>query len=94
MSEYLTKIIADRGYKGEEALVSTPNDIDSLEVMKFKDRVMSRHESFNSLIKNFDCLTTKWRHGVENHGHAFKACCVIVHYELNLGLKSLLDPYP
>ena len=88
------QIIADRGYSGEEELVSTVNDIDSLAVMKFKNRVLSRQESFNSLIKNFDCLTTKWRHGHQTHVVAFKACCAIIGYEIKSGAKTLMVPYP
>ena len=78
----------------EEDLISTPNDIDSLQVFKFKSRVMSQQESFNSLLKNFDCLTKKWRHGKETHAIAFKACCAIIHCEILCGAKSLMVAYP
>ena len=67
----LIKIIADKGYSGESTLISTSNDLDDLEVKKFKYRVLARHESFNSLLKNFACLKTKYRHGVEKHGLSF-----------------------
>ena len=88
------KIIADQGYTGESALVSTSNDLDDLEVKRFKNRVLARHETFNSLLKNFACLTTKFRHGVQWHGIYFKACRVLNYYDIKLGFKSLFDPYP
>ena len=90
----MIKIIADKGYSGESTLISTSNDLDDLEVKKFKYRVLARHESFNSLLKNFACLKTKYRHGVEKHGLSFRACCVIIYYDIKLGYKSLFDGFP
>ena len=89
-----SKIIADNGYGDEHDLISTQNDIDCFDVKKFKERVLARQESFNSWIKNFACLNTKWRYGKDTHGIAFKACCVLNHYEMLVGEKSLLIPYP
>ena len=88
------KIIADNGYIGEDDLIRTSNDLDDPEVSKFKDRVLSRQESINSRLKNFACLKTKWRHGVETHEIAFKACCLLIYYEIKFGSKSLFDAYP
>ena len=87
------KIIADKGYSGEPDLISTCNEIDDLEVKRFKNRVLSRQESFNSLLKNFACLNTKYCHGVKSHGISFQACCVVNHYDIKLGYKSLMDAY-
>ena len=91
---FIYQVIADKIYKQEPAFISTSNDLDNMEVAKFKDRVLSRQESFNSLLKNFYCLKTKWRHGEETHGIAFKACCVVISYEIHFGFKTLLNAYP
>ena len=88
------KVIADNCYKGKGDLISTYNDLDHVEVKKFKNRVLARHESFNSRLKNFACLTTKWRHGVETHVIAFKGCCVIAYYDIKFGSKSLFHAFP
>lgn len=50
-------------------------------------------EAIKSRVKNFDCLTTKFRHGIDNHKIAFEAICAIVMYEIENGGTSLFDPY-
>ena len=88
------RVIADKGYRGEPDLISTENkDFDERELAEFKERVTSRHESFNKRIKVFRCLTTPCRHGVDFHGMLFRACCVIICYEMENG-SPLFDPYP
>lgn len=79
------KIIADNGYRGEDAIISTPNAHDPAEVRKFKSRARARHESFNSRIKNFRCLDVRFRHGAEKHKIVFEAICVICQYQLENG---------
>ena len=69
--------IGDKGYSGEEEFISTYNDLDPREVAAFKERVCARHETFNKRVKVFDCLTKRFRHGVENHKIAFEAICVL-----------------
>lgn len=86
------KVIADRGYIGEPDVISTQNDFDPIELAEFKWRALARHESFNQRLKNFACLTTKFRHGKENHKIAFEAICAIVSYEMENG-DALFDPY-
>lgn len=74
-------------------MISTHNEFDSKEFAYFKERVKARHETFNQRLKNFDCLSTKFRHGIDNHKEAFEAVCVIVMYEIENGGSSLFDPY-
>lgn len=88
------RAIADGIYAPAAGYISTQNDLDPPEVAKFKDRALSRHEKFNGLLKNYDILTKKFRHGRENHRVAFEAVCAVVHYELECGGCSLFDPYP
>ena len=79
------KVIGDNGYRGEKAVVSTPNSHDPVEIRKFKSHARARHESFNCRIKNFKCLDERFRHGVENHKTVFEAVCVICQYQLENG---------
>ncbi|KAI2500860.1 hypothetical protein MHU86_13580 [Fragilaria crotonensis] len=79
------KGIADQGYRGEKAILCTPNSHDSTELRNFKSRARARHETFNSRIKNFACLDQRFRHGMEKHKICFEAVCVIVQYQLENG---------
>jgi DDE superfamily endonuclease len=79
------KVIGDNGYRGEKAVVSTPNSHDPVDVRKFKSRARARHESFNGRIKNFKCLDERFRHGIANHKTVFEAVCVICQYQLENG---------
>ena len=97
------RCIGDGIYTPEYELISTKNDLDPREVAEFKERVLARHESFNSRLKNFQCLVSKFRHSIEtnsddiakavNHKAVFEAVCVLVMYEIGNG-HPLFDPYP
>jgi hypothetical protein len=99
------RLIADDGYFSLASLdtLSFRNEFDPREISYYKDRALSRHESFNGKTKNFRCLTTKFRHdhtsGNLNKQHpTHKACveaiCITLQYEMDLGLLTLLDPFP
>ena len=79
------KAIGDNGYRGEDAIIGTPNAHDEAEVRKFKSRARSRHESFNARLKAFRCLDVRFRHGIEKHKIVFEAVCVICQYQLENG---------
>ena len=79
------RAIGDKGYRGEKEKVSTPNPHDSPELRKFKSRARSRQEAFNARIKNFDCLSETFRHGVKKHRRCFEAVCVIAQHQLENG---------
>jgi O6-methylguanine-DNA--protein-cysteine methyltransferase len=79
------KVIADKGYRGEKDIISTPSSQDPPELRKFKSRARARHESFNARIKNFRCLDMRFRHGIEKHKIVFEAVCVICQYQLENG---------
>lgn len=88
------RLIGDKGYRGEQDLISTKNEFDPEELAEFKDRCCARHETFNQRLKVFHCLSTPWRHGRDNHGIAFEACCAIVMFQIKTGGTSFFDPYP
>jgi hypothetical protein len=86
---------ADRGYRGEPAL-RTPNDRDTETTRKFKKRSQARHESFNSRLKSFKILSTRFRHSHngrkgqgetchDNHKAVFEAVCVLLQYDMENG---------
>jgi hypothetical protein len=88
------KCIADGIYGAEPDYVSIKNDFDPDEIKHFKDRVSSRHENFNGLLKNFHCLTEKFSHGLHLHKICFRAVCCLAMFQIESGGYSLLDPYP
>lgn len=88
------KLIGDEGYRGEPGIITTRNELDPPNIAAFKERVKSRHESFNGRLKNFNCLSQRFRHGIDRHKVSFEAVCAIVMYEIEYGGMSLFDPYP
>jgi hypothetical protein len=79
------RVIGGNGYKGESKIISTPNSHDLAELRRFKSRARARHESFNGRIKNFKCLSERFRHGIDKHHICFEAVCDIVQYQLENG---------
>lgn len=79
------KAIVDNGYKGKDPKYSKPNPLDSPALRKFKRRARSRQECFNARLKNFHCLSEKFRHGFTKHKLCFEAVAVVCQYQLELG---------
>ena len=81
------KVIADRMYidYNPKGIFSTPNDRDPEPLKKFKARACARQESLNARLKRFLCLKNTFRHERDRHGAVFRAVCVIVQYEMDLG---------
>jgi len=78
--------IADKGYRGEQGLLSIPSSCDPERVRDFKGRALSRHETFNGRMKNFDCLDERFRHhDLLKHKHCFYAVAVICQLQLDCG---------
>jgi hypothetical protein len=69
------KIEADRGYRGDEK-VRTPDDWVTLSDRRAKYCAGARHETINGRLKNFKCLSTKFRHELSTHKHFF--CFAVV----------------
>ena len=77
--------IGDGGYPGHSRYVSTPNNMDSKEVKKFKSRALKRHENFNGMTKTFECLSGRFHHSLDRFKTCFEAVCVVCQYQLELG---------
>jgi hypothetical protein len=89
-------VIADRGYNCKEAAyqakLALPSATDSQELANFKARARCRHETFNSRLKAFACLSGAYfRHGGggdkgrEFMGMVVEAVCVIAQYQMDNG---------
>ena len=50
----------------------------------FKSRALKRHESFNDLIKTFECTSGRVRHSKEKFAIAFEAVCVLCQCKIEL----------
>ena len=75
--------------------VSTRNAFDPKDVAVFKDRVLSRHENYNGIIKGFEILSNEsvFRHDMSYHETCFHAVNAVVHYEIENGGRSLMDAW-
>ena len=89
-------MIADGIYKADDVsdVFSTKNDYDPWEIAKFKDRVGSRHECFNNMLKRWTILNENFRHDLECHRECMEAVCAICCYQLDNGSYNLFDSYP
>lgn len=79
------KCIADGIYTGYPHVCSTFNALDRKDVAKFKSRAQMRHEQFNGMIKEFDCLSRAFRHKKENFAAWFEAVVVVCIYRIENG---------
>lgn len=82
--------IGDKGYRGERGLLSTPSSHDSQVLRDFKVRALSRHETFNKRLKNFDCLDERFRHSIAKHKQCFEAVAIICQLQMDCGNKLFL----
>jgi Transposase DDE domain len=80
------RVIADAGYIGkterEKKIFAVKNNLDSEEVGRFKGRARARQESFNKRMKDYVCLTTKFRHGSDFHRKCFLAVLILCQYAI------------
>lgn len=67
------KAIADRGYKDGNFFI-TPDNSPSYPKIK---RILARHETINRRLKQWKCLSTKFRHPLFHHPKCFHAIICI-----------------
>ena len=81
--------IVDRGYNtskpDEVNTLARPQIGDDPEMHRFMSRVRCRTETVMGRLKNFACLSGTFRHGEEKHEWSFKACAVLVQYQIDHG---------
>ena len=79
------RALGDSGYGGDPEKVTLKYAQDSATVRKFKRRALARHEKFNGRLKEFNCLSSTFRHGEDVHGRTFEAVAVVNQYKMELG---------
>ena len=81
--------IVDRGYNtskpDEVNTLARPQIGDDPEMHRFMSWVRCRTETVMGRLKNFACLSGTFRHGEEKHEWSFKACAVLVQYQIDHG---------
>ena len=86
------RVEADDGYRGDAPeFVKCPSSVTVPEdQMRMRGRVRMRHESVNKRLRSFNALQDRWRHSIELHGAAVRACCVLVQLAMEGG-EHLFD---
>jgi hypothetical protein len=87
------KIVADRGYKGQKDRVIIKTEGSELQ-QRSSTIFLARHETVNSLLKNWFCLSGKFRHCRKLHGDCFFAVVVVTQLSLNEGVLQLFAIEP
>lgn len=77
-------VIADKGYAAGPML-SIISEFDSEEVVFFKKRALSRHETANKRLKDFAVLSSVFRHGTDFHCFCFDSVATICQYNITNG---------
>lgn len=86
------RVEADNGYMGESPHYCKCPDAytSSARRRRMVARVRNRHESVNSRLKIYGCLTTSFRHGIEKHGWCVRAIAVLTQLAMENG-EELFD---
>jgi hypothetical protein len=82
------KGLGDKGYSGKKyrRVMSTFNAHDDYCVKKFKSRALKRHENFSGMIKRFQSMDGRFRHGPREFKYYFESICMICQYQLVNGM--------
>lgn len=71
--------LADKGYRYQNFFKQPTNVIEK--------RLLSRHETVNGRLKNFEILNTRFRHALKKHPMVFHACVNLTQVAINCGEK-------
>ena len=80
LADYLEegeRVETDRGYRGQTRHCKIPNGAEKREIRQMRKRVGQRHETVNKRFKQFKCLKETWRHDLDFHSAATRACVII-----------------
>lgn len=87
------KCLADKIYSGHDETV-TYNAWDQEDVMEVKARAQMRHEQFNGMLTDFNCLVHRFQHPSPppflKHKICFEAVAVLCQYRMDYG-EPLFD---
>jgi hypothetical protein len=76
---------ADRGYRGEPGYIRTAEAAVSIADSSASFRARARQETVNGRFKNWKILSTRFRHPIQKHVHAFSAVAAITQIGINMG---------
>jgi hypothetical protein len=83
------KLLGDKGYIGSKIFLTPLKRKRKFELTqqeKKYNKLISRYreivENVNSRLKNFNCLSQRWRHDLTLHPHVFKTVASIVNIDL------------
>ena len=83
------RVEADDGYIGEDPeTTKVPGSMvhpQEEAILLTRSKVRRRHETANKRIKQFKCLSTVFRHEIEQHGACFRACAVLTQLAIENG---------
>ena len=97
------RVEADDGYLGEDPLhAKVPKSMvhgHDEKMLVVRTHVRRRHETANKRIKQFACVSTKFRHDISFHGCCFRACTVLTQLAIEngkplFGVDNYADPRP
>jgi DDE superfamily endonuclease len=71
------KVMADRGFRGDDTVVTPLNATNSQESRAIH-AIGLRHETVNGRLCFFESMKQTWRHDLRKHQLAFRACLVMV----------------
>ena len=75
---------ADKGYRGEPEVIDLPHK-GPRELLLAKKRARIRHETCNKRFKNWSCLNTSFRHGVDLHSDCMHVVVVLTQLAIEDG---------
>ena len=81
------RVEADNGYRGEPLHIRVPDNAVSISDKNAMKHSRSRHETINSRIKNFGCLSQPFRHCLDKHVTFFSAVVVCVQVGIMMSEK-------
>ena len=76
---------ADNGYKGEPSKIRTRDDYKNKKERYEKDKIRARHETVNKHIKQFNALSTRFRHERSLHILFFKSALTLTQLSIDSG---------
>ena len=89
------KVEADFGYQGKPAKVNLPEDniFGSSAQKEAKSLVRSQHKTCKCRFKQWDSLSTVFRHAIEKHQIEFLSIAFLTQISLNYGTKLFMVDY-
>jgi hypothetical protein len=79
------RVEADKGYRGDASIKTYGPLYTDVNYVAMKADVAARHETVNKRLKQYGCLTTRFRHDVAKHAACFRAVAVLTQLAIEYG---------